>query len=331
MTRRGISVKYGALVALSVIMSFTTLALPETALAERILILMPEMKPAQQIYASLSDELAGEYEVEQFYVKSSTTVESLADKLDDFEPSALVMMNNPTVGLYRRYQATQPKDTVFPPAIAVMVSFLEKELQGVQNATGIFFEIPSTTAFVNIRQISQRSIQKVGVLYREEFSDFIETQTKLAAPEQFELVTRKVREGSTIRDIRLGLRQLIRDEDVDALWVLNDNVLLTERTLVKGWLPETGRYLSELPVIVGVELLASAKLRFGSFAVLPDLEALGVQTANLIFELEENDWQATEWEPEMPLAIEQLLNLRTLSPDMVVGPDELEHINRVIE
>ena len=145
------------------------------------------------------------------------------------------------------------------------------------------------------------------------------------------MVTRKVREGSTIRDIRLGLRQLIRDEDVDALWVLNDNVLLTERTLVKGWLPETGRYLSELPVIVGVELLASAKLRFGSFAVLPDLEALGVQTANLIFELEENDWQATEWEPEMPLAIQQLLNLRTLSPDMVVGPDELEHINRVIE
>ena len=312
-------------------MSFTTLALPETASAERILILMPEMTPAQQIYASLSDELAGEYEVEKFYVKTSTTVESLAEKLNAFEPSALVMMNNPTVGLYRRYQATQPKDTAFPPAIAVMVSFLEKELQGVQNATGIFFEIPSTTAFVNIRQISQRPIQKVGVLYREEFSDFIETQTKLAAPEQFELVTRKVREGSTIRDIRLGLRQLIRDEDVDALWVLNDNVLLTERTLVKGWLPETGRYLSELPVIVGVELLASAKLRFGSFAVLPDLEALGVQTANLIFELEENDWQATEWEPEMPLAIQQLLNLRTLSPDMVVGPDELEHINRVIE
>ena len=307
---------------------FTT---SESVWAERILILMPDMEPAQQIHASLSDELAGEYEVEQFYVKPSTTVETLAEKLDTFDPSALVMMNNPTVGLYRRYQAAQPKGTAFPPAIAVMVSFLEKELHGVQNATGIFFEIPSTTAFVNIRQISQRPIQKVGVLYREKFADFIETQTQLAQPEQFELVTRKVREGSTIRDIRLGLRQLIRDEGVDALWVLNDNVLLTERTLVKGWLPETGRYLSQLPVIVGVELLASAELRFGSFAVIPDLEALGVQTANLLFELEENDWQASEWAPEMPLAIHQLLNLKTLSPNAVVGAEDLEHINQIIE
>ena len=179
---------------------------------------MPDLKPAQQIYSSLSEELSGEYEVEQFYVESKTTLESLADKITAFDPTAVVMMNNPTVGLYRRYQAAQPQGTEFPPAIAVMVSFLEKELQGLQNATGIFFEIPSTTAFVNMRQISRNPIEKVGVLVRETF-DFIEAQAKLAAPEQFEIVTRKVREGSTIRDIRLGLRQLIRDEGVDALWV----------------------------------------------------------------------------------------------------------------
>ena len=306
-------------------------AAPSLSFAERILILMPDLKPAQQIYGSLSDELAGEYEVEQFYVDSKTNLKSLADKITTFEPTAVVLMNNPTVGLYRRYQAAQPEGTEFPPAIAVMVSFLEKEIQGLQNATGIFFEIPSTTAFVNMRQISRNPIEKVGVLVRETFSDYIDAQAKLAAPEQFEIVTRKVREGSTIRDIRLGLRQLIRDEGVDALWVLNDNVLLTERTLVKGWLPETGRYLEELPVIVGVELLASRDLRFGSYAVIPDLEALGVQAANLLFELEENDWQAGEWEPEMPLAVQQLLNLNTLSRNAVVESTQLEHINHIIE
>ncbi len=307
------------------------LCAPSLSFAERILILMPDMQPAQQIYTSLSDELAGEYEVEQFFIEPTTTVEALGEKFAAFNPSAVVMMNNPTLGLYRRYQAAQPEGTTFPPAIAVMVSFLQKELQGLTNATGIFFEIPSTTAFVNMRQISRSPIRKVGVLYRDKFSDFIESQAKLAAPEQFELVTRRVREGSTIRDIRLGLRQLIRDEDVDALWVLNDNVLLTERTLVKGWLPETGRHLDELPVIVGVELLASKDLRFGSYAVIPDLEALGVQTANLLFELEENEWQAGEWEPEMPLAVQQLLNLSTLSADAVVEANQLEHINQIIE
>ena len=137
---------------------------------------MPDLKPAQQIYSSLSEELTGEYEVEQFYVESKTTLESLAEKITAFEPTAVVMMNNPTVGLYRRYQAAQPQGTEFPPAIAVMVSFLEKELQGLQNATGIFFEIPSTTAFVNMRQISRNPIEKVGVLVRETFSDFIEAQ-----------------------------------------------------------------------------------------------------------------------------------------------------------
>ena len=40
-------------------------AAPSLSFAERILILMPDLKPAQQIYGSLSDELAGEYEVEQ--------------------------------------------------------------------------------------------------------------------------------------------------------------------------------------------------------------------------------------------------------------------------
>ena len=72
-------------------------------------------------------------------------------------------------------------------------------------------------------------------------------------------------------------------------------------------------------------------LRFGSYAVIPDLEALGVQTANLLFELEENDWQAGEWAPEMPLAVQQLLNLNTLSRNAVVESTKLEHINQIIE
>ena len=58
-----------------------------------------------------------------------------------------------------------------------------------------------------------------------------------------------------------------------------------------------GRWLKALHktpvlVVVGVSSLVDTRLHFGSFAMLPDHSALGVQAANLIFKLSEHQWNA---------------------------------------
>jgi putative ABC transport system substrate-binding protein len=84
-----------------------------------------------------------------------------------------------------------------------------------------------------------------------------------------------------------ALRRLKRQ--IDALWILNDDHLLTPGLIADGWLPG----LEErpfCPTIVGAASLLSPSSSFGAFAMLPDHTALGVQAANILFDLAEHDW-----------------------------------------
>ena len=61
--------------------------------------------------------------------------------------------------------------------------------------------------------------------------------------------------------------------------------------------------------VVGVRALVSSEFRFGTFALLPDHEALGVQAAQLLFELEEGEWRASEIAVQEPVAVKKVLNV----------------------
>ena len=47
-------------------------------------------------------------------------------------------------------------------------------------------------------------------------------------------------------------------------------------------------------MVVNIETLVHPKARLGTFGVVPDHKALGIQAANKIFELLDEDWEVDE-------------------------------------
>lgn len=293
-----------------------------------VLVAMPSSAVMLEVRKGLLSELEDEFDLVSLPVGDDTSPETLAAGLDRTTPKCVVLMNNKTLDLYKKLQASQPGRT-YPPAVVVMSSFLEEEIKGLKNAVGISYEVPGVSAFVRLRSVLSRQVKKVGVLHRARFASFLGKQSKLAALEKFELVPQEMPASPSASDIRDGLEALTK-RGVDAVWVLNDNALLGNQTLLTtGWMP--GIQAGTVPVIVNVEALVDPKIRFGSFAVLPDHEALGVQTANKVFELMEADWELDEGSVDLPLSVKTILKVEEARSMFGINEGRLGEVNRLVQ
>jgi hypothetical protein len=238
-------------------------------------------------------------------------------------------MNNSTLRLYRDYQHAHSGRT-FPPAVVVMTSFLEDVRGELINATGISYEVPGVTAFVGLRAILKTPVSRVGVIHAPYSRGFIERQRSLAAKEHVDLFPIEVSNQPTLTEIRNAFHFLKAVNHVDTLWVLNDNRLLKDgRFIVEVWQPEIEAL--NVPVIVGAAPLVSPQASFGTFAVLPDHGALGVQAANLILDLADEGWTATQHPIELPLSTTSVLDIARARDQFGLRDDALKQVDQLVE
>jgi hypothetical protein len=297
-----------------------------------VLIAMPALAPFQDTRRSLVAELGRSYDVSTFIVTAETTADLFRARLDAAAKdglACLVLMNNTTVNLYRDYQRSRA-GAIFPPAVIVMTSFLEDRRAGLLNATGIAYEVPGVTAFVNLRAIVKAPISRVGVVHARYSSGFIERQKALAAKEQIVIVPVEVSDQPTLREMKSAFRALKEVSRVDALWVLNDNRLLKDgRFLMDVWKPQI-EWLG-VPVIVSAGPLVNPQASFGTFGVLPDHGALGVQAANLILDLADDGWNAAAHPIDLPLATINVLDLPLARDRFGLREGGLNRVDRTVE
>jgi putative ABC transport system substrate-binding protein len=293
-----------------------------------ILIEMPDSPAFRAVRRSFVDEIKSDFDVVTAIVDRHSTSASLGAQIDSVQPTCVVLMDNPTVRLFRDYQKHRAGPPL--PALVVMASFLEEVRGELANATGVSYEVPGVSAFVNLRAVVQRPVNRVGVVHRPSFRGFIERQKALAAREQITLVSAEVPADATAAELRRALRSLRSSGHIDALWVLNDNALLRDPQFMEdAWRPEVG--LMGVPVVVGVSTLVSDEARFGTFAVLPDLEALGVQAANVLFELSDNDWKASLHPVELPVSTVTVVNMRQVRGQFGLREGATRRIDKGIE
>jgi hypothetical protein len=113
--------------------------------------------------------------------------------------------------------------------------------------------------------------------------------------------------------------------------VLNDDRLLTPELIENGWLPGL-RERRWLPTIVGAASLVSPQQSLGTFAVLPDHTALGVQTANLLFDIADNQWQVpAETRVQLPLSTTTTVDLTQVRERFNLRHDALAQVDRILE
>lgn len=296
--------------------------------AKSIMVCMPETRQTSEVWRGLSDELGREFELIALRTEGEDSVGTIARGLERYHPSGLVLMNNPTVDAYRRLQA-RSKATAFPPSVIVMSSFLEGRPARLRAATGISYEVPLITVVTNLRKLIATPIDRIGVVHRPALAGFVKRQAALAYREQTVVVREEVSQAPNSSEIKRALRRL--KQRCDAIWVLNDDRLLTPRLLADGWL----HGLNEppfIPTIVGAASLVSPSQSFGTFAVLPDHTALGTQAANLMLDIADNDWTLPNaGATQLPLSTTTTVDLTQAKERFALRPSALAQVDKVLE
>jgi putative ABC transport system substrate-binding protein len=290
---------------------------------------MPNSPNFVEVRKSLVSEVQKSFNIHTLAVAPETTVADLASAIRTVGPVCVVLMNNATMNLYRQYQTANP-GAPMPAAVLLMASLVEDVQARLRRATGIAYEVPGVTAFVQLRSVISAPINRVGVIYRPAFRTFVERQKFLAAKEHVELIAVSVPNDVTAAGLREALHNLAERSKVDAVWMLNDNGLVRDAEFIDdAWRKELGD--AKLPLIVGVPNLVEPRSPLGTLAAVPDHEALGLQAANLLFELSENDWQVETHPVELPLSVKTVVDVKLVRANFGLRPDALKHIDTALE
>lgn len=298
---------------------------------EGILIIRNSGKAFEETVQGLKDDIDADLSIKEIILQNEAPMRDFSKALITNQPAILVLMDNLAINTYKRLLQEPTNSFQEIPSVSLMAIYLDKVIEGLTNATGIRYEIPAVVSGVNLRSISSKSIKKIGVVYREIMSDFFEENVELCKQEELELVG--VRLSNSLKgkndQIRKALKKLSVNEKVDALWILNDNVLLNHNLLKEVWLPELPKY--KIPKIVGVEILVSSRLDFGTFAVLPDHYALGKQAAELIYDILENGDSPSPRPIEQPLSVVNILNMKQAKKVLKLDKSKLANIDKIVE
>lgn len=296
--------------------------------AERILVCMPDTPQTLDVWRGLSDELASDFEVISVVVEYRTDQRLVAEAIRRHAPRALVLMNNPTTAAYRTYLA---ESTVARrlPAVVVMTSFIDQGSLSRLGATGISYEVPLITAVTNLRRVLAAPVDRVGVVYRRPLSYFVHQQRELARRERVRVVDVEVSPNPNESELKWALREA--KQGADALWVLDDDRLLSPHLITRGWIPALNARPWR-PAIVGAGSLLTEKQSLGVLAVVPDHAALGVQAASMVYDIAENEWTMPPgMSIQLPLSTTTTVDLRLARERFELRPDALAQIDRAIE
>jgi hypothetical protein len=293
-----------------------------------VLVCMPDTKQTSEVWNGLRDELAQQFSLVALRVEGQQGAATIARAMARYNPQCLVLMNNPTVFAYARYQASA-RLAHYPPAVVVMTSFLDRRPDSIADATGISYEVPLITVVTNLRRLMSSPVERVGVVRRQPLHGFVERQAELASREQIAVVEQNVSLDPNAAELKYALREL--KQRCDAIWVLNDDRLLSQRLIADGWLPGLNERPYR-PAIVGAASLVSPAQSFGTFAVLPDHTALGVQTANRVFDLSDAGFRlSTRDGVELPLSTTTSVDLVQARERFALRQDALERVDHILE
>jgi hypothetical protein len=294
----------------------------------RIVVFLPDTLQAGEVWHVMRDELAADFQLIGVLTRSPDDVQAIAEAFSRHRPSALVLMNNTSVAAYGEYQRRYPTSR-FPPAVIVMSSFLDGPRRPLQAVTGISYEVPLITVVTNLRKLIASPIERVGVVHRGFLRGFVERQAQIAQVEQIRLAREELSNSPNASELKHALRKL--KERADALWVLNDDRLLTPRLILDGWLPAFEER-PWVPTIVGVASLVSPGSSFGTFAVLPDHAALGVQAADLVFAIAQNGWTLPKDSSiQLPLSTTTTIDLASARERFALREQALAQVDRILE
>jgi hypothetical protein len=186
------------------------------------------------------------------------------------------------------------------------------------------------TALVKLGNVLKTPIVRVGTIFRKKFEPFVAQQTIYCRHEKIEVVSIILDDKKDLypTKIREGIKDLVRNKKVNALWLPNDNAILNAALITGTWIPLMSKI--NVPLVVGVESLVKPELHFGTFAVVPDSRAAGEQAANLLYDCMNNSWHFDKTTVYPPISVYSVLNLEKAKNITKISKIKLEYVDKVL-
>ena len=299
-----------------------------TDAASSVLVLMDSAAESELTLIGLEEELGVELALDVRWVTPATSIADVLKMLHELAPPSVVLKGDRAIGIYQGalavWSGAKP-----PAAVVIGGSHHGGNGQQVPNAVMLSDHVAGITSFVSLRAITKAPIRRVGVIYREGAEDFIRNQGALALQEKIELVGRSVGTEHTDRDLSHALRELLSEDTIDALWVLDDDALVSAAQVEKIWLPSLREHAK--PVVVNSPKLVAPQVRFGMFAVLPDHVALGARAAEQVLDLQADAWRVPSGEVATAVSVRKVLLLSIHDDHLALRAGVHRHMDQVIE
>jgi putative ABC transport system substrate-binding protein len=292
---------------------------------DTILVLRSPGDDFEEAVRGISFHLGEEFFLSDAVIHREDGIDTIGELITTINPAAIVTMNNIQIDMYTQYQHSR-RAADFPPAIALMAASVGTYLDDMENAVALEYEVPVVTGVLALRTALNQEVRNVGIVYRDIFSGFIERNREYCRKEDIELVTYRADSSADVADAL----EFFNDRQVDAVWIPNDNVLLTEKTILYDWIPFI--HENQIAAIVGVENLVNPAYNFATAAVVPDNAALGQQVSNIILDLRDNQWRFYEKNILIPpLSVNTIINASAARMYFDRAPEDILNADRVWE
>lgn len=282
-----------------------------------------------QTTQGIKDDLGDDFKIIEKIIEPETSIKSIQNYIKNSAPALIALIGNVPARLYTRYQKQNPQHS-FPPAVLLSALYADRLLKQMTNTIAIRHEVPAVTSIVNIRSLLKKPVQRVGVLYRKWMRDYIKLNAEFCKKEGIELIAVEIPNNISVKRLSYHLRHLI-NKDLDALWVANDNALISPQLIQNAWIPNIKEF--DKTIIVGLENLTSTSLDFGTFSVVSDQYALGIQAAGLIADIIDEGIKDLEDNKVFePISVKKSLNMNLLRKrHIMVNASQLETLDKIID
>jgi hypothetical protein len=292
---------------------FMLLALQLTATAETLLVVRQGSENFKEVLDSLKEEIDGDFEIVDEVLSKDSTYEKFAARVREVKPNLLVLLDNQAVGYAKKFNQESDDYAKNLRGVAAMGLNLRKELEGNVNISAVEYEVPAYTLITSYRFIVTKEVKNVLVFYRgSQHAEMIKVATEQLAKEGIALKAMDAEEfGTTNKDVNFFLqRNLLRElyrKDLDLVWVMSDSVLLNNDNFAEVWVSAARR--NKIPFITGIKAFAEKDMGFCVYSASPNHKDLGVQIAQQIFALmDDEEMKADELGIEYILSVQKNIN-----------------------
>ncbi|MEO5969481.1 MAG: hypothetical protein ABIQ95_06105 [Bdellovibrionia bacterium] len=277
----------------------------------KILFVRSEGVQFQEVFRAMNEELATSYEIKEQVLEKSSTFDEFKALVTKQEPQLLILMDNKPVEYALKYNAALPNPAKRVKGVALMSLNLKQLLKDSKEISGIAFEPSAYLLVTQFRYLLEKTLKNVVVFYRKSlFQNMIrEVQGQLKG-EGIELIAVDVEtKGNSKAAINEVLKENLKNYNSDktgALWVLLDSALINQISFNQVWMPAMQE--SRLSVITGTENLISTDMKFGVFAITPNLPDLAHQAIQQVESILKDHRAPTVFGVEEVVSINKILN-----------------------